>query len=79
MVLAYPSSTTTIETRPKPWTKPLVLSMPHHSFGLVGLGVPSHRRAFGFEPQMGVIRRLCSRLKRRARVLLTGRPSTKCR
>ena len=42
----YQSCTTTMEIQPKPWTSTWVMSMPHHSLGLLGFGGGGFERAY---------------------------------
>ena len=55
------------------------MSMPHHSLGLVGRGLPRVGARLALSFQLGGTKRWCSRIRRSTRFLLTDKPSTKCK
>jgi hypothetical protein len=73
------SSPPTMQAQPKPSTSTLVISLPPHSCGCVGLGVLpvgvrlASRRRFGWTSRGG------SRIRRRMRFWCTGHCATQCK
>src|SRR5687767_2797089 len=57
----------------------LVMSMPHHAWGLVGRGLLRLGVRVALSFQLGWTSRLCSRITRSTRFLLIESCSTKCR